>query len=88
MDGWMDGLIQSTNQLAWLTPPSAKWPKILVLKLRPAGQWRPAETFLPARNDIQKKKYILSSFQFNPFTFVSFNPTVHYFEKMNLSFVI
>ena len=27
--------------------------KALVLKVRPASQWRPAETFLAARNELQ-----------------------------------
>ena len=47
--------------------------------------WRPAMT---NRLKKKKEKSRLSSFQLNPFAFVSFNQTVHYFERMNLSFVI
>ena len=40
------------------------------------------------KKKIWREKSTLSSFQLNPFTFIRFNPTVHYFERMNLGFVI
>ena len=56
-EGWF--IIHTVGRTSSYCLMAVLWLRPLVLKVRPAGQWRPAETLLAARNDIQEIYFYL-----------------------------